>query len=275
MTTTTSSHGPPAPRGLALASVALFAVAALVGCGSGHSSTDGSGGSKANADATIAPPRSSRPASSSYTPKIVPSEFSATIDNPYFTLRPGQVAIAKGFKDGVPETHTTVVTGRTKMIAGVRTRVVHDDVTTTGGQLVEKVSDWYAQDREGNVWYFGEATADYENGAVVSTQGSWEAGVDGAKPGIVMPAHPRPGPAFYSEFRPGVAEDRAQVLRTDAALRIPKYGRFTHVVEIRDTNPLDPGMVSHKWYAHGVGQLRTIRVGSSHKESSTLVSRRP
>ena len=247
MTTTSSSHGPPARRRLVLATAALIGAAALTGCGSGHDSSGGPGASKTDPGATIVAPSGSRPASSSYTPRIVPSDFSTTIDNPYFTLRPGQVAIAKGFKDGVPETHTTVVTGRTKMIAGVRTRVVHDNVTTTGGQLVEKVSDWYAQDRKGNVWYFGEATADYQNGAVVSTQGSWEAGVDGAKPGIVMPAHPKPGPAFYSEFRPGVAEDRAQVLSTDALMRIPKYGRFTHVVEIRDTNPLDPGMVSHKW----------------------------
>jgi hypothetical protein len=145
------------------------------------------------------------------------------------------------------------------------------DIVTSRGQLVEKVSDWYAQDRTGNVWYFGEATADYENGVVVSTAGSWETGVDGAKPGIVMPAKPKPGPAFYSEFRPGVAEDKAQVLKIHERLRIP-YGSYRDVVLIRDSNPLDPQLVSHKWYVRGVGLLKTTRVGSSHQEFADLVS---
>jgi hypothetical protein len=250
------------------AAVAVLAVTALAGCGSSSATDKGTPAS----NATVTAPKTIRPASSSaYDPKIDPKSFTTKIDNPYFALAPGMVRIAKGIKDGVPQTHTTTVTRDTKMIAGVRTRVISDLVTTTGGQLVEKVADWYAQDRKGNVWYFGESTADYEKGVVVSTKGSWETGIDGAKPGIVMPAHPKPGPAFYSEFRPGIAEDRARVLRVGDTIRTG-LGTFKHVVVIRDSNPLDPGLVSHKWYAQGTGLVRTTRVGSNHKEFSNLVS---
>jgi hypothetical protein len=278
MTDPTPHHRSAHRRAVRSTAVAVLGVAALAGCGSSSSSSTSStatdkGKPAANGTpaATVAPPKTVRPASSSYNPKIDPKSFSATIDNPYFTLTPGMVRIAKGIKDGVPQTHTLKVTNATKMIAGVRTRVIHDDVTTTGGQLVEKVFDWYAQDRKGNVWYFGESTADYEKGVVVSTKGSWETGIDGAKPGIVMPAHPKPGPAFYSEFRPGVAEDRAKVLSVGEKLKIP-FGTFTNVVRIRDSNPLDPSIVSNKWYAKGTGLLRTTRVGSSHHEFSNLVT---
>jgi hypothetical protein len=241
---------------------ALIGVAALAGCGSGGAASSSQGG-------TISAPQAGRPAASSYDPKIDPAGFTAVIGNPYYSLRPGSVRVSEGTKDGVPQTHTTTVTGRTKTIAGVRCVVVAD-IVTSRGKLVEKVSDWYAQDRRGNVWYFGEATADYENGVVVSTKGSWETGVDGAKPGIVMPAHPKPGPAFYSEFRPGVAEDKAQVLSLHDAVRVP-YGRFRNVIVLRDTNPLDPQLVSHKWYVKGVGLVKTVRVGSSHREHAELV----
>ena len=264
MTTTARSRNSHR-RGLVAAALAAGGLAAISGCGSGG------GGSTAGRSGTVAPPKTIRPASSTYDPRIDPADFTLEITNPYFSLRPGMVVIAKGFKDGVPQTHTTTVTNETKLIAGVRTRVIKDIVTTTGGELVEKVADWYAQDKRGNVWYFGESTADYEKGVVVSTKGSWETGVDGAKPGIVMPAEPKPGPPFYSEYRPGVAEDRAQVLRTDATVKIP-FGTFHKVVVVRDTNPLDPGLVSHKWYAKGTGIVRTKRVGSSHTEYTNLVS---
>jgi hypothetical protein len=106
----------------------------------------------------------------------------------------------------------------------------------------------------------------------VSTQGSWETGVDGAKPGIVMPAQPRPGPPIYSEFRPGVAEDKAQVLRTGDVIRIPRLGTFRRVVVIRDSNPLDPQLVSHRWYPAGGRAGANHARRQSHKEFSTLVS---
>ena len=248
------------------AAVALIGLTAAAGCGSGS----GSGNTPAKANATVAPPKTIRPASAKYDPKIDPANFTVDVTNPYFTLKPGMVQVAKGFKDGQPQTHTLTVTRQTKMIAGVQTRVIHDNVTTTGGVLVEKVDDWYAQDKQGNVWYFGESTADYEKGAVTSTKGSWETGVDGAKPGIIIHAHPKAGPPYYSEYRPGVAEDRAQVLSTGATVTTP-LGTFHSVVVVRDTNPLDPTLVSHKWYVKGVGIVRTKRVGSSHTETSYLV----
>lgn len=244
---------------------ATLAVAGLAGCGSDGNGKPAASGPQGPVDV----PKSARPADTSYNPNIDPGRFTHKISNPYYTLTPGMVRVTKGTKDGVPQTHTTTVTKDTKMIAGVRTLVVKD-IVTTNGALVEKVSDWYAQDKKGNVWYFGEATADYEKGVVTTTKGSWETGVDGAKPGIVMPAKPKPGPAFYSEFRPGVAEDKAKVLRINDTLKIP-YGSFKNVLVIRDSNPLDPQLVSHKYYVKGTGLLRTTRVGSSHQEYANLV----
>jgi hypothetical protein len=253
---------------------AALGLAVLAGCGGSASS----GSASPSAPKSVAPdpngvvtaPRETRAAQAVYNPRIDPANFTDKITNPYFSLPPGSVRITKGTKDGVPQTHTTRVTSDKKVIAGVRCIVV-SDIVTTNGALAEKVSDWYAQDKKGNVWYFGEATADYEKGVVISTKGSWLTGVDGAKPGIVMPVKPTPGPSFYTEFRPGVAEDKGQVLRVDAKLKIP-YGSYKNVIVIRDTNPLDPQLVSLKWYAKDVGLLKTVRVGSSHKEHAELVS---
>jgi hypothetical protein len=246
-------------------SIALaLAAAALSGCGSSKPAA-----STPAPNATVAAPTTARPAAGSYNPHIDPARFTDQVTNPYNALAPGNVRITQGTKDGVPQTHTTTVAAQTKLIIGVRCRVVHD-VVTSNGKLVEKADDWYAQDDKGNVWYFGEATADYEKGVVVSTKGSWEAGIDNAKPGIVMPANPKPGPAFYSEFRPGVAEDRAKVLSLHAHVKVP-FGTYNDAAVLRDSNPLDPTLVSHKWYVKGVGLVKTTRVGSSHREFAKLV----
>jgi hypothetical protein len=267
---TTHTHTDRTRRVRFVSTATVVGMVAVAGCGSSDSSSRANGRTTTGERvATVVAPRTARPAAAAYDPKIDPADFTHEITNPYYTLRPGSVRVTKGTKDGSPQTHTTTVTSKTKTIAGVRCLVVRD-IVTSNGALVEKVRDWYAQDRKGNVWYFGEATADYEKGVVVTTKGSWETGVDGAKPGIVMPAEPKPGPAFYTEFRPGVAEDKAQVLRLDDAIRVP-YGSFKKVIVIRDSNPLDPQLVSHKWYAKGVGLLKTTRVGSSHKEYADLI----
>lgn len=251
--------------------IAMAALTALAGCGSSgtplstdqSATTTGKTSTQTTANAPVIA------GTADYNPKIDPAEFTDEVTNPYFPLKPGAVLILDGVKDGVPQRHETTITTQTKRIIGVDCVVVND-VVTSNGALVEKTSDWYAQDAKGSVWYFGEASADYENGVVVSTDGSWEAGVDGAEPGIIMPADPKPGPAFYTEFRPGVAEDRAKVLKVGETLT-NRSGDYKNVVEIRDTNPLDPTLVQHKWYAPGVGLVESVRTGSSHTERSQLV----
>jgi hypothetical protein len=158
------------------------------------------------------------------------------------------------------------VTRRTKRIAnGVTARVVRDTVTERG-RLVEDTFDWFAQDRAGNVWYLGEDTTEYEDGRPVSKEGSGEAGVDGARPGIVMLARPRPGHGYRQEHAPGEAEDRARVLSLDDQAEVPA-GHFTDVLTTKDWNPLEPKVLEYKLYARGVGLVLAVHVsGGSGRE---------
>jgi hypothetical protein len=183
----------------------------------------------------------------------------APIDNPYLPLRPGSRWVYREtHPDGTVQKVVVRVTRRTKLIAnGVRARVVRDTVTEKG-RLVEDTFDWYAQDRRGNVWYLGEDTREYERGKVVSTEGSWEAGVDGAKPGIVRLARPRAGLTYRQENRPGEAEDTARVLARDGATLLT-----------RDWNPLESGAIEYKVYRRGVGML--LAVGASDGSVERLV----
>jgi hypothetical protein len=183
----------------------------------------------------------------------------APIDNPYLPLRPGSRWVYREtHPDGTVQKVVVRVTRRTKLIAnGVRARVVRDTVTEKG-RLVEDTFDWYAQDRRGNVWYLGEDTREYERGKVVSTEGSWEAGVDGAKPGSVMLARPRAGLTYRQENRPGEAEDTARVLARDGATLLT-----------RDWNPLESGAIEYKVYRRGVGML--LAVGASDGSVERLV----
>jgi hypothetical protein len=188
-----------------------------------------------------------------YTPHIDPAEFTTTIDNEYFPMKPGTVFLYKG---GTERDEMTV-THSTKMVMGVECVVV-DDRAWEGGQLVEKTYDWFTQDDKGNVWYFGEDTKEYENGEVVSTKGSWEAGVDGAKPGIIMQADPEVGQSYRQEYYPGEAMDMARVLSLDASVTV-SYGSFDHVLETKEWTPLEPGFFEKKYYARGVGPLGNPR----------------
>ena len=159
-----------------------------------------------------------------------------------------------------------VVLDRTETILGIEAAVVHD-VVTQGGSLVEDTYDWYAQDAQGNVWYLGEDTKEYENGNVVSTEGSWTAGVDGAQAGIVMPAEPRPGTTFRQEYYAGEAEDRARILSVGERADVP-FGSFGSVVMTKDTTPLKPSVLEYKFYARGVGPVLVLGVsgGASREE---------
>ena len=168
-------------------------------------------------------------------------------------------------KDEVKKVVVTV-TDRTKRIAnGIEARVVHDVVSQDG--RAEVTDDWYAQDSEGNVWYLGEDTAEYENGKIVSREGSFEAGVDGAQPGIAVPADPEVGLAYRQEYYAGEAEDKAKVLALDAQASVP-FGSFEGVLQTEDTNPLDdPPQVEHKFYARDVGPVLVIGIsGGSGRE---------
>ena len=184
-----------------------------------------------------------------YTPHINPAEFTTTIDNEFFPMKPGTTFLyeGKGERDEMSVTHDT------KKVMGVECVVV-DDRAWEDGKLIEKTYDWFAQDKKGTVWYFGEDTKEYENGKVVSTKGSWEAGVDGAKPGIIMQADPKVGEPYRQEYYEGEAEDMARVLSTNASVTVP-YGSFDKAIETKEWTPLEPGFYEKKYYARGVGPL--------------------
>jgi hypothetical protein len=186
-----------------------------------------------------------------YDPQIDPADFVEGVDNPYLPFRPGARWVYEGIDDGEREHIEVTVTTERREVMGVPVVVVRDTVELDG-QLAEDTRDWYAQDREGNVWYMGEETAEYENGEVVSTEGSWEAGVDGALPGIVMPADPEVGHAYRQEYYAGEAEDMGEVIAVDGTASVPA-GEFDNLVVTRDWNPLEPEVVEEKSYAEGVG----------------------
>lgn len=192
--------------------------------------------------------------------------FSTRIDNPFLPLVPGTRMVYRIVGGDQPGRDVLVVTHRTKLVDGVRVRVVRDRAYSHG-QLVEDTRDWYAQDGRGNVWYFGEATKTVENGRVVSTAGSWRAGRNGARAGIVMEADPQVGDTYAQEHAPGVAEDRGTVLRRTGHATVP-YGTFDHLVVTKDFSPLEPGVVEHKFYLRGVGSVleKDVRGGTERQE---------
>jgi len=196
-----------------------------------------------------------------------PAEFTTRIDNPYWPMRPGSRWIYRETdSEGTKQRVVVTVTPKTKRIAnGITARVVHD-VVTEEGKPVEVTDDWYAQDKCGNIWYLGEFTKEYENGKVKSTAGSFEAGVDGAQAGVIMPAKPREGMRYRQEYYAGEAEDRASIFSLDEQAEVP-LGHFKDVVMTRDVNPLSPKVLEFKFFARGVGPVLAIGVsGGSDRE---------
>lgn len=186
-------------------------------------------------------------------PPIAPGSFVAVVDNPYFPLPAGRTLVYRGnSKDGV-ETMEVEVTSRTRMVMGIAATVVVER-STVNGQLVEVSENWFAQDNQGTVWYFGEATQTYVNGVPASTEGSWEAGVGGAKPGIIMEADPQVGDSYFQEFAEGVAQDMAQVMSTSRSTTVLQ-GSYSGVLQTKEWSPIEPSSVEHKSYARGVGLL--------------------
>jgi len=196
--------------------------------------------------------------------------FSTKIDNPYWPMKPGTRWVYRETAPGAtPQRIVVTVTNRTKRVAsGVDVLVVHDRATEHG-VVVEDTFDYYAQDRKGNVWYQGEDTTEFENGKPVSKKGSWEAGVDGAKAGIVMLAHPRVGRRYREEHYPGHAEDGAQVMSRREQAEVP-YGHFTRVLFTKNFNPLEPKALEYKFYARGIGPVLEIGVSGDNDRADLL-----
>jgi hypothetical protein len=236
------------------ATVAILAAAfAIAACG------DGDGGS--GAEATRELPQSGERVD------LDPADFSTRIDNPYWPMKPGSRWVYRETDSaGSRQRVVVTVTNRTKRIAnGIEARVVHD-VVTEDGKPVEVTDDWYAQDSRGNVWYLGEDTTEYENGVPRSTAGSFEAGVDGAQPGIVMPVDPEPGMTYRQEYYAGEAEDKGEIVSLGEQAEVPA-GHFTKVLMTKDLNPLEPKVLEFKFYARGVGPVLAVAVsGSSDRE---------
>jgi hypothetical protein len=192
-----------------------------------------------------------------YAPKIDPEKFSTTIDNRYLFYEPGAVRRYLQTEGGIVE---EAVTSKTKVIMGVKTVVVHDFSKSADGELLEDTYDYYAQDISGNVWYFGEDTKAY-SGKKVSTEGSWLAGEDGAKPGIVMQASPQIGDSYRQEYLPGEAEDEATVVGLSETVEVP-YGSFDNCVKTKEHSALAPGDLENKYYCPQIGLVRSHDIGT-------------
>ena len=195
------------------------------------------------------------------------ADFVERIDHPYWPMAPGSKWVYR--EDG--QRVEVTVTDRTKEILGIRATVVRD-VVMEDGELVEDTYDWYAQDEDGNLWYLGEETKEYEDGKVKTTAGSWEAGVDGAEAGILLPAEPEVGMRYRQEYYEGEAEDVGEVLSLDQKVEVP-FGSFDDVVMTKDTTPLEPKVLEHKYYARGIGPVLAVGVSSRSREE--LVSFQP
>ena len=222
----------------------------------------GGGGSKSAAP-TRSLPHGSKPF------KVDPAGFTTEIDNRYWPMKPGSHWVYRETDAaGDVRRNDVVVTRKRKTIMGIKAIVVHDTVRQ-GGRLTEDTFDWYAQDSEGNLWYLGEDTTEY-HGRTKTKEGSWEAGVDGALGGVVVPAHPKPGLRYREEYYKGHAEDGAAVLTRHAHAKVP-HGTYDNVLQTRNFSPIEPNVVEEKFYAPGVGVVLEITV-SGGSDRSELVS---
>jgi hypothetical protein len=198
-----------------------------------------------------------------YDPVIKPNDFVATIDNPYFPLKPGTTFIYEGQTANGFEHSEFAVTHNTKVILGVTCVEVRDTVFTDG-VLTEDTLDWFAQDKDGNVWYFGENTHELEDGLITTIDGTFMAGVNGDKAGIIMKAHPAVGDFYRQEFSLGNAEDFAETLSVSESVTI-RAGTFSNCLQSQETTPLETDLLEHKFYAPGIGNVLTIDVNTGDR----------
>lgn len=193
--------------------------------------------------------------------------FVPRITNPYLPLTPGSVWVYTGLKDGQTQRDVVTATHKTKTILGIRATVV-TDVATHGTTVLERTTDWYAQDVHGNVWYLGERTAAYEHGQV-DHSGSWEAGVDGAKPGIVMTAHPQVGDTHRQEYLRGEAEDQYWLVDLAQHVKTP-FVTTSHAALTLEWTRLEPGVIDRKYYVRGIGLVAELSA-QGPQETARLV----
>jgi len=230
-----------------------IAVLALVACG---------GGSKSSSSSSSTLPQGTKPM------KLDPADFTTNIDNPYWPMRPGSHWVYRETENGETQRVDVTVLDKTKVLAGITARVVHDQVTRKG-QVLENTYDWYAQDSHGNLWYLGEDTAEYENGKLKTKEGTWSAGVDGAEPGVVVPASPKQGMRYREEYYAGHAEDGAEVLSARSQVQVP-YGRFQNAVLTRNFSAIEPTVEEMKLYAKGVGPVMELLVSGGSGRTELL-----
>ena len=204
-----------------------------------------------------------------YHPKINPANFQKPIENPWFSLVPGTEFTYRSISSEGTEINIVQVTDKTKVVMGITTRVVWDRVWLNGN-LTEETFDWYAGDNEGNVWYFGEDSRSLQNGKVVSRKGSWEAGVNGAEPGIIMKAHPQIGDQYRQEYLKGEAEDMGDVSGLRLSAAVPA-GTFNSCLQTKDWTPLEPGTFEYKYYSKKVRGV-VLETSPDGKSRSELIS---
>jgi hypothetical protein len=246
----------------ATTSTIAFALLAVLGGGCGSSKAPSTTAASTSASSLA-------PIHGTYAPSIDRANFVAAVDNRYWPLKRGTGFHYRGMRGKSPQTDDEIVTGQTKQILGVRCTVVRDTVSERG-RPIERTLDWYAQDKQGNVWYMGEDSFELQHGRFVKASDSWEAGVNGAKPGIIMPANPQPGDSYRQEYYPpGQALDEAHVLGYSGTVKVP-YGTFGRSLVTSEFSPLEP-QTEKKYYAAGVGEVQE-RVVKGHHEEFQLVS---
>lgn len=202
-----------------------------------------------------------------YRPQVEPANFSTNVNLPWYPLKPGTVMVYTEKEDDEVRTRIVTVSHETKVVMGVKCVIVHQVVTAANGRAEEETDDCYAQDKQGNVWYFGEAARVFKGLGAISNEGSWEAGVKSAQPGVVMPAHPTPGPAYRQGYLANVVEDMGQVMALNETVTVP-FGIFTGCVRTKEWSLLESGN-DKKWYAKGIGLIRAESTGG---EMMTLIS---
>jgi len=253
----------------ALAIAAVLAMFLAAGCNTNGSESAGSDQTQSGAGSGS--PRDLPQGAE--TVELDPNNFSTRIDNPYWPMKPGtRWTYSETDQEGSKLQVVVTVSDQTKKIANSAIARVVRDTVTEDGVIVEDTFDWYAQDKEGNIWYLGENTAEFENGKLATKEGSFEAGIDGAQPGIIMPAHPRDGMQYRQEYYKGVAEDNGEVLSTDEMVQVP-FGRFDRALLTKDTITSEPNVLEYKLYAKGVGPVLTLGVSGGPGSREELIDR--